>query len=58
MRLEALQPGATVEEVKKNTGFDLMVEDNLYEASPPTEEELTILHILDPEGRYTSPRGE
>ena len=58
MCLEGLQPGATVEKVKENTGFDLMVKDNLYEASAPTEEELRVLHILDPERRYTTARGE
>lgn len=57
MCLEALQPGATVEEVKKNTGFDLMIKKDLGEATPPTEEELRILHILDPEKRYTTPHG-
>ena len=58
MCLEALQPGATVEEVKKNTGFDLMIKKDLGESTPPTDEELRILHILDPEKRYTTPRGE
>ena len=58
MCLEGLQPGATVKEVKDNTGFDLLVKDKLYEASPPTEEELKILHTLDPEKRYTSVTGE
>ena len=58
MVLEGLQPGATVEKVQENTGFPLMVKNDLYEASPPTEEELRILHVLDPERRYTTPRGE
>lgn len=58
MRLEGLQPGATVDKVKENTGFDLPVKEDLYEASPPTEQELKILHLLDPERRYTTPRGE
>lgn len=58
MCLEALQPGATVEEVKKNTGFDVMIKKDLGQCTAPTEEELRILHILDPDKRYTSPRGE
>jgi len=57
MCLEALQPGATVEEVKRNTGFELMIKKDLGEATPPTEEELRILRILDPEMRYTTPHG-
>jgi len=58
MCLEGLQPGASVEEIKQNTGFDLMVRDDLYEARPPSGEELEILHMLDPEKRYTSAKGE
>lgn len=58
MCLEGLQPGATVEMVRENTGFDLMVRDDLFEASPPTEEELLILRSLDPEKRYTSAKEE
>ena len=58
MCLEGLQPGASVKEIKDNTGFDLMVKDDLYEAEAPTEEELRILRTLDPEKRYTSPRSE
>lgn len=58
MCLEALQPGATVEEVKKNTDFEVMIKKDLGQCTPPTEEELRILHILDPDKRYTTPRGE
>lgn len=58
MCLEGIQPGATVKEIKENTGFDLLVKDDLYEASPPKEEELQILRTLDPEKRYTSAKGE
>ncbi len=57
MCLEGLQPGASVEEVKENTGFDLLVKERLFEASPPTQEELAILRRLDPEQRYTTPKG-
>jgi glutaconate CoA-transferase subunit B len=58
MCLEGLQPGASVKAVRDNTGFDLMVKDDLYEAAAPTEEELSILRTLDPEKRYTTPRGD
>ena len=50
MCLEALQPGATVEEIRKNTGFELMIKKDLGEFPPPTEDELRILRILDPRG--------
>jgi len=58
MCLEGLQPGVSVKAVRDNTGFALMVKDDLYEAAAPTEEELSILRTLDPEKRYTSPRGD
>jgi glutaconate CoA-transferase subunit B len=58
MRLEALHPGATVEEVKDRTGFDLLIPDNIQHTKPPTEGELRILRELDPDQRYTRPREE
>jgi len=58
MRLEALHPGATVEEVKDRTGFDLLIPDKVQYTKPPTEEELRILRELDPDQRYTRPREE
>jgi glutaconate CoA-transferase, subunit B len=58
MRLEALHPGATVEEVRDRTGFDLILPDNPPYTQAPTEQELRILRALDPEQRYTRPREE
>lgn len=58
MRLEALHPGATVEEVKDRTGFDLIIPDKIGYTDPPTEKELAILRELDPDQRYTRPREE
>jgi glutaconate CoA-transferase subunit B len=43
MMLLATQPGITVEEVLKNTGFDLLLAEEVDENPPPTEEELRIL---------------
>jgi glutaconate CoA-transferase subunit B len=58
MRLEALHPGATAEEVKDRTGFDLIIPDKIRYTDPPTEKELAILRELDPDQRYTRPREE
>ncbi len=58
MRLEGLHPGATVEEVKDRTGFDLLIPDKIQQTKPPTAEELRILRELDPDQRYTRPREE
>jgi glutaconate CoA-transferase subunit B len=58
MQIEALHPGARVEEVKERTGFELIVPKDLPSTEPPTEEELRILRELDPDQRYTRPREE
>jgi glutaconate CoA-transferase subunit B len=58
MRLEGLHPGATVEEVKDRTGFDLVISDKIQHTKSPTAEELRILRELDPDQRYTRPREE
>jgi len=53
MRLISLNPGVTIEEVKENTGFELLIADNVEQNDPPTEEELKILREkVDPDGLY------
>jgi glutaconate CoA-transferase subunit B len=55
MRLKALHPGVEVDEVKEETGFELLIPDKIPRTEPPTAEELANLRALDPEKRYTSP---
>ncbi len=43
MRVISLHPGVTLEDVKKNTGFELLVKEPLDETPEPKEEELRIL---------------
>ena len=43
MMLLATQPGVTVEQVVENTGFQLVIPDDVERNQPPTEEELRIL---------------
>ncbi|RLD06051.1 MAG: 3-oxoacid CoA-transferase [Chloroflexota bacterium] len=43
MMLLATQPGISVEKVIENTGFELLLADDIKENSPPSEEELSIL---------------
>ncbi|MBI3968274.1 MAG: hypothetical protein HY329_21770 [Chloroflexi bacterium] len=51
LRLKALTPGVTVEEVVASTGFDLIVPDTLEELEPPTATELAVLRTrIDPKG--------
>jgi len=53
MRLKALHPGVSVEQVKENTGFELIIPDQVGQNDPPSAEELRILREeIDPTGFY------
>lgn len=55
MRLASVHPGATVDEVRGRTGFDLVIPDKVPETPPPTAEELDILRRrIDPQGLLRS----
>ena len=54
MILLALHPGATVEQVQENTGFEMLIASDLQTTDPPTEAELAVLRHLDPERLYTA----
>ncbi|MEJ2709528.1 MAG: CoA-transferase [Anaerolineales bacterium] len=43
MMLLATQPGVSVEQVRENTGFELLVSENVQENPPPTPQELQLL---------------
>jgi glutaconate CoA-transferase subunit B len=43
MRLDALAPGVTVEQVQASTGFELLLSDEIEEIYPPDKEELRLL---------------
>ncbi len=58
MRLEALHPGATVEEVVDRTGFEIIIPKDVPVTEPPTRDELRILRELDPDQRYTKAKEE
>ena len=49
MKVLALNPGITRDQVQDNTGFDLIFDDQLGITEPPTEHELTTLRMLDPD---------
>lgn len=51
--LDSYHPGASVAEVRANTGWDLLVPDGVRETPPPTAEELRIIRQYDPEGFWT-----
>ncbi|PKN86545.1 MAG: 3-oxoadipate--succinyl-CoA transferase subunit B [Chloroflexi bacterium HGW-Chloroflexi-8] len=51
--LTALHPGATTEQVRENTGWNVKIASELKYTIPPSEEELKILREdLDPDGIY------
>lgn len=53
MRLDALHPGVRVEQVVENTGFELLMADEIRQNPPPTAEELALLREeIDPTGLY------
>lgn len=46
MRVRSVHPGVTIEEVRDNTGFELVVQDNLPTSRVPTDEEQGVLAQL------------
>jgi glutaconate CoA-transferase subunit B len=53
MILAALHPGANIDMIQQNTGWEVKVSVNLRETQPPSAEELRILREdLDPTGIY------
>jgi glutaconate CoA-transferase subunit B len=53
MRLLSTHPGVTTEQVIDNTGFELVVADEVAQNEPPTAEELRLLREqIDPERFY------
>lgn len=52
MRLQAVHPGVSVDEVRAGTGFELLVADRVATTAPPSERELSILRELDPERQF------
>jgi len=52
MQLLALHPGATVDQVRENTGFEVLVSPSLTTTKPPTDEELAILRMLDAKRQF------
>lgn len=50
-------PGVRAEEVRANTGWDLLVAENIHEIPPPTEEEIEIIRHVDRDGLFTGRAG-
>lgn len=53
LRLTAVHPGVTVDQVRAATGWDLEVGEDLTVVEPPTDAELRLLrHTVDPDRIY------
>jgi acyl CoA:acetate/3-ketoacid CoA transferase beta subunit len=51
MRLRSVHPGVSVEDVVEQTGFELVVGDDVPKTRSPSEVELQMLrNVLDPTG--------
>lgn len=50
MKLISIHPGVTLQQIRENCGFELLIADELETTPTPTKEELKILHELDPQG--------
>ncbi|MFQ6076013.1 MAG: CoA-transferase [Candidatus Bathyarchaeia archaeon] len=49
MKLVSVHPGVTVEEVKENTGFELIIPETVPETEPPTMKEVELVRTkIDP----------
>jgi glutaconate CoA-transferase subunit B len=54
MKVLALNPGISREEVQDNTGFKLDFDEKTAVSEPPTEHELATLRMLDPDRLFTA----
>lgn len=52
MRVERLHQGVALSDVIDNTGFELIVPDEIPETPPPSAQELLLLRKIDPDGVY------
>jgi glutaconate CoA-transferase, subunit B len=51
--LSSYHPGASIEEVRMNTGWDLRVAPDVSVTPAPTEAELKVIREIDPQGFWT-----
>jgi glutaconate CoA-transferase, subunit B len=54
MKVAALNPGVSRDEVQDKTGFELIFDDDLAVTEPPSDNELATLRMLDPERLFTA----
>lgn len=57
MRLVAVHPGVTIEEIHENSSFPILIPAEVQTTAPPTEEELKVLRNIDPVGLVLGKKG-
>jgi len=50
MKLLSVHPGVTIDDIKANSRFEILIPEEVSTTEPPTKEELKILHEIDPTG--------
>jgi len=50
MKLVSLHPGVTIEQIKENSGFEIIIPEKISVTNPPSKKEITILKKIDPAG--------
>jgi acyl CoA:acetate/3-ketoacid CoA transferase beta subunit len=50
MKLETLHPGVTIQDIRDNLSFDVIIPENVGTTEIPTPEEVALLKELDPKG--------
>ena len=48
MRVKSVHPGVTLDQVRENTGFDLVLPQKITETPAPTREDVAIIRRIDP----------
>jgi glutaconate CoA-transferase subunit B len=52
IRLATIHPGVTIQQIVENSGFDITLPKSASTTELPTQEELTLLRAIDPNGIY------
>ncbi len=50
MKLISTHPGVTIDQIKENSGFDIIIPEHILLTEPPSKKELKILKEIDPAG--------
>ncbi|MCH7878935.1 MAG: hypothetical protein IH914_06455 [candidate division Zixibacteria bacterium] len=53
-QLVSAHPGVTFDELQRETGWELTAPEPFVETAAPTEKELKLIRMIDPEGFWTS----